>query len=145
MNHPLLDRLQTQHGVPLLELDAIAAHIQAAAPKISVLFCTEDPRRFDETLDLAVVLPQLLKSFPQRLSAAVIARSAEKAVQARYGFRTWPALVFVSAAGWHGTIEGMRNWADFVRETADILDAAPRRAPGIGVPVAAADASAACH
>ena len=46
-----------------------------------------------ETLDLAVVLPQLLKSFPQRLSAAVIARSAEKAVQARYGFRTWPALV----------------------------------------------------
>ena len=31
----------------------------------------------------------------QRLGAAVVARTAEKAVQARYGFRTWPVLVFV--------------------------------------------------
>ena len=118
---------------------------QAAAPKISVLFCTEDPRRFDETLDLAVdaaAAAEVLSAAPECSRDRAFGR---KAVQARYGFRTWPALVFMSAAGWHGTIEGMRNWADFVRETADILDAAPRRAPGIGVPVAAADASAACH
>lgn len=137
MNHPLLDRLQTQYGYPLLELDEVAAQIAAAAPAVSVLLCTEDPRRFDETLDLAIVLPELVKAFAGRLAAAVVARSAEKAVQARYGFRTWPALVFVHADGWLGTIEGVRNWQDFLHETAAILAATPRRAPGIGVPVAA--------
>lgn len=144
MKHPLIERLLTTHGYPLLDTGTLAAALIDHAPAATVLFCTEDPHRFDETLDVAVVLPELARAFDGRLRPAVIARGIEKAVQSRYGFRTWPALVFVRPEGWLGTIEGVRNWDDFLRETAAILASAPRRAPGIGIPVAGTT-DAACH
>jgi hydrogenase-1 operon protein HyaE len=41
----------------------------------------------------------------------------------------WPALVFVREGRYVGAIEGIHEWAEFQRTTAELLAAPPRHAP----------------
>lgn len=132
---PLLDRLSTELGYPLLDATGVDAFI--AEPGVSVLFFTEDPARFAETLDVAVVLPELLSAFPS-LRPAVVARSAEKALQKRYGFSRWPALVFLRDGEYLETITGIQDWSEYLQTIAGLLQAPVRRPPSIGIPVVGA-------
>ena len=58
MNSPLINRLIDELGYPLLDDDNFEGFIEQTP--ISVLFLTEDPKRFPESLDVAVILPELL-------------------------------------------------------------------------------------
>ena len=57
MNSPLINRLIDELGYPLLDDDNFEGFIEQTP--ISVLFLTEDPKRFPESLDVAVILPEL--------------------------------------------------------------------------------------
>ena len=133
MSSPLLQRLFEEYGYPEIQVSNLQEFIDG--PGVVVLFFTGDPKQNRETNDVAVVLPELVRAFDGRLRAGVVARSAEKELQARYGFRRWPALVFVQEAGYLGTITGMQNWEDYLREVQTLLDAEPREPPGFGIPV----------
>ena len=137
MSSPLVQRLIEQCHYPLLEGEALEAFIQAPGP--CVLFLTEDPARFNEVNDVAVVLPELLKVFPQ-VRAGVVARPAEKALQKRYGFSTWPALVLLRDGGWLGTLTGMHDWEVYLTRVGQLLDGPVSRPPSIGIAVSAARA-----
>lgn len=135
MSSILLDRLA--RGLDRAPLDVDAHDAFVAEPGDCVLLFTEDPKRFPESNDVAVILPELLKVFPGRLRAAVVARDAEKTLQQRYGFGTWPSLVFLREGGYLGAISGVRNWNEFVQETAELLARDPQRPPSIGIAVVA--------
>lgn len=128
-----LDRLVNHLQHPPLDVAAHDAFV--AKPGDSVLFFTEDPKRFPESNDVAVILPELMKAFPERFRAAVVAREAEKTLQKRYGFTTWPSLVFLRAGRYLGAISGVRNWDEFVQETALILEGAPGQSRAGDTPV----------
>lgn len=138
----LLQRLVAQHGfAPLGETDFDA---WAAAPGHAVVLFLEDPVRYPECWDMAVVLPELLKSLPGRLRAGLLAPQQARALQPRFGFKRWPAAVFLQDGGYVGAIEGMLDWQPFLQEMRAMLARPVSRAPSIGIAVKAADAPS-CH
>ncbi len=136
MSHPLIERLIREHGLPEVGLDEHAAFI--AEPGLSVLFFAGDPRRYRETTDVAVVLPELLKVFDGRLRAALVTREAEIELQKHYGFRQWPTLVFLRDGGYLGAISRIRNWSEYLEEIEELSRAETRRPPGFSIPVVTA-------
>ena len=134
MTHPLLEALTERHGLPRLaeaDLDGFLA-----ADRHTLLFLAGDPVKYPEALDVAVILPELVKVFAAHLQAAVMAPEAEAALQARFGFSQWPALVLLRGDDYVGTITRVRDWADYLAEIERLLRAQPARVPAVGVRVA---------
>lgn len=132
MTSPLIERLSQEYAFPTIHLTDLDGF--AADPVAGVLFLTGDPVQYPEALDVAVVLPELIKAFAGNLRPAVVAREDEKKFQLKYGFRRWPALVFVRAGGYLGVITGIQNWADYLRAVPDLLARPPEPPPGFKLP-----------
>ncbi len=80
MTSPLLARLTDDFGYQSLNADTLDAFL--VDQEHCVLFFAGDPARYPETLDVAVILPELIHELGGRLTPAVIAPDAEQA---------WPA------------------------------------------------------
>jgi hydrogenase-1 operon protein HyaE len=109
-----------------------------------VLFFAENPKQFPESDDVAMILPELVKAFEGRLQAALISRKAERRLQSRYGFNTWPALVFLRDGEYLGVINQVQNWDDYLREIQRVLDSEPARTLNFKIPVIS-ESSQGCH
>jgi len=131
--HPLVAQLATRHGFTELSVEAFDAW--ADAPGRALVVFTEDPVRYKETLDLAVIAPELLRAFAGVFRAGVLLPEAARAIAVRYGFRRWPALVFLDGGGYLGAIDGLRNWDDYLNEVALLATAPVTRPPSVGVAV----------
>ena len=105
-----------------------------------MLVFTEDPLRVRETLDIAVIVPELMRAFPGRFRVGVLLPEAARALSARYGFRRWPAFVVLNDGEHVGAVDGLRNWDEYLKEVAQLLETAPTRPPTIGIPVKTASA-----
>ena len=134
--HPLLARLEHHHGYP--ELNAEMLDDFCADPIDSVLLFAGDPAKHPETLDVAAILPELAAAFGGRLRPAFLRHQNATALQPRYGFTRWPALVFVRSGHYVGAIGGVRNWSEYLVEIERLLRSEPARAPTIGIAVSAA-------
>lgn len=121
--HPLIQRLLDECHYPLLDINNHDAFVREH--EFSVLFFSDDPSKVKESLDVAVVLPELLRAFPQ-LKAAVVDRGSETALQGRYHFVTWPALVFLRRGDFLGTIIRIQNWDDYLQQIPEILARTPQ-------------------
>ena len=143
--HPLLARLvQTTRAAVLGpgDLDAWARE-----PGAAMLVFAEDPERFKETLDLAVIVPELHASRPGAFRVALLPPAAARALAPRYGFARWPAFVMLRDGQYLGAVDGIRDWDDYLAALDRLLAAAPSRPPSVGIAVTAAgptDASS-CH
>jgi len=134
-SHPLVERLLAQPG--FVEVDAATLDAFASAPGHALLVFLEDPTRYKETLDLAVIVPEIAAAFPARFTVGVLRPEAARAVHPRYGFRRWPAVVMLKDGRYVGAVDGLRTWDDYVTEIARLLAASPARPPGIVIPVRA--------
>ena len=143
--HPLLDRFMTELDAPALDAGTFDAW--ASRPGHALAFFSEDPAVYRETLDLAVIVPELARAFPGRFRCALLPPDAARALAARYGFRRWPAVVLLRDGDYVGAIDGLRDWNVYCDELAALLAAAPRRPPSVGIPVKTAGAEPApgCH
>jgi len=128
MTTPLLEQLQTRHGLALLDADNYDNFVHGN--ETVLLFFCNDPLLFPESHDLAVILPELLKAFAGGLQAAVIGKTVERELQARFRFSGWPSLVFLRRGEYLGAITGIRDWPVYIREISAILAAAPSQPPG---------------
>ena len=137
---PLVTRLIERFGATRLDDCGFGAFV--AAPGEGVLFFTEDPQRIKETLDVAVILPEIVGAVGRRLRVGVLPPPLANAKAALYGVRRWPALVFLRDGGWLGNIEGLRDWADYVAGVNEVLAGPVRPLPPKVIPVAAAGAAA---
>lgn len=131
--HPLLAQLSSRHQIPTVDAASFDAYVDAAG-HVLVLF-TEDPVRYRETLDLAVILPELLRAFPLRMRSCVLLPEAARAIAVRYGFRRWPALVLLKDGGYVGAIDGLRDWQQYLQELGELLEAPVSRPPSVGIAV----------
>lgn len=144
VTHPLIERLCAETGAPLLDAGSFDDWARAGGRALAVF--TEDPVQYRETLDLAVIVPELALAFPQRFRTGVLLQQAARAIAPRYGFKRWPAVVLLADGQYVGAIDGLRDWQDYVDELARLLAAAPTRAPSVGIPVnAAASSISHCH
>lgn len=142
MRSPLIQALIDEHHYPVLDDDNIDTFLQSH--KDVVLFFTENPKHFPESNDVAVILPELISQFDGKLTAAVVAESAERTLHKRFAFNKWPALVFLRQGEYLGVITGVQNWADYIREFEAMLAAEPTRAPSFAIPVVT-ETSQGCH
>jgi hydrogenase-1 operon protein HyaE len=135
----LVTRLIDLHGATRLDESTFEGGI--AASGCTVLFYTEDPLRIKETLDVAVILPEIARAMPGRLRIGVLPPALALARAAHFGVRRWPALVFLRDGGWLGNIEGLRNWSEYLSEVEALLAGPVRALPPKVIPVAAAGAA----
>ena len=90
-SYPLIAQLFARHG--FAELDAGNFDAFVALPGHALLLFTEDPVRYKETLDLAVIVPELARAFPgslprRRAAAGGGARAARRATASAAGRRS---------------------------------------------------------
>lgn len=133
MPSTLIRIMLEKHAYPVLDEESIDDFL--GCHDEVVLFFSENPQQFPESDDLAVILPELVKAFAGRLSAALISQGSQHRLQARYGFGGWPALVFLRRGELLGCITQLRNWEDYLREIRQLMDAQPIKSPRIKIPV----------
>ena len=71
-SYPLIEQMFSRHGCTEVRADDVDAFL--ARPGHALLVFTEDPMRFKETLDLAVIVPQLQRAMGAR---RLVAEQAE--------------------------------------------------------------------
>ncbi len=133
MPSPLIKNMIEQYHYPVLSIDTFEAFIQSQEE--CVLFFTENPTQFPESDDVAMILPELVKEYQGRFTAAIIDQASQRELQARYGFNEWPSLVFLRQGKYLGTISRVQDWMDYLVNINQILASEPKHAPGIGIPV----------
>ena len=131
----LVDRLVTDLHYPHLT-DEHSLHSFSAQTAHAVIFLPANPQQYPETLDVAIVLPELMKVFALQLQPAVASPDLAKTLAARYAISEWPALLFLRNGEYLGVITRMRDWDVYLRKVQELLQApTPVKAPGIGIPV----------
>lgn len=121
MGHPLIERLTSELGWPLLSTeDEVLAWI--ARPGTHVLFVPGDWQRNLETADVAVILPELARAFQGRFDCAVVAGAIETEVKDSSGIYKTPSLIFYRAGACLGGIPKVRDWDDYMARIARFLD-----------------------
>ena len=133
MSHPLIQQLVDLYHYPLVTQDSHDAFIRR--PGVSVLFFAGDPKRYRDTTDVAVVLPELDKAFAGQLQPGVVAPDAERGLQLHYGFSAWPALVFLRDGDYLGAITGIQNWSEYLQQIEVLMAAQAQPLHTVKVPV----------
>lgn len=139
---PLVTSLVERHGAARLDEASFEAFV--AAPGEAALFFTEDPVRFREVTDVAVILPELAAAASRRFRIGVLPPPLANARASTYGVRRWPALVFVRGGEWLGNVEGLRDWSDYLAAVNALVEGETRPLPARVIPLAAAGAPS-CH
>ena len=146
---PLIERLVSAHGAIWLDGDNIQSW--AAGDGDRVVLLAGDPARFPEGLDVAVVLPELQRTFGRRFEMGVATREHEDAIARRYGSIRWPALVFLRDGQYITTLSGMLDWDVYVERVGEALAMPASRPPTVGIPVrqdgapAPSQSDSSCH
>jgi len=141
-SYPLVAQLFGRHG--FTRVDGANFDAFASRPGHALLLFLEDPGRFKEMLDIAVIVPELMRAFPGRFAVGVLLPEAARRFQARYGFNHWQALVMLNDGRYVGVIEGLRDWEPYVEQLTALLAAAPTRPPTVGIPVRGAAPPTGC-
>ncbi len=129
---PLIKKLIDELNYPVLNLSNIDDFL--LTHEYSVLFFTEDANRIAESNDVAVILPELVKSFPL-LNPAIIARSDEEKLKSLYGFLSWPALVFMRRNTYLDTITRVQDWGYYMEKIKQIISSAEKKSSMINIPI----------
>ena len=68
------------------------------------------------------MLPELVRAFEGRLNPGVVTDTYGDGVtlKRQYGFQRFPALVFVQASDHVGTIERIRDWAEYLTRISEM-------------------------
>ncbi len=112
MTAHLIEKLSTELNYPSATPDALPQLI--ADHPLLALFFAGDPQRYPESLDVAVVLPELVHAFDGAFQAVVVAPEHEGALREKYPFGAWPSLVFLRDGVQVATLSKMRDWADYM-------------------------------
>ena len=102
-----------------------------------MVFFAEDPKRYPESNDVVIVLPELEKTFSGLITVATVAPEDENVLSKRYGFNLWPTLVFLKDGKFVDMINRMQDWSEYMSSIPQILEKQPSRAPSIGIAVEA--------
>lgn len=121
MRSALFEKLLARPGFG--KLDASNFDEAKQQPGHLMLFCTGDPQQRPESLDLAVILPELYQAFAAQFRVGLVASDIEETVQQYYGVQQWPCLVLLRDGEYVGSIPRLRDWVEYLQEIAALLKA----------------------
>ncbi len=140
MFSPLIESMIEQYEYPIISKENLDEF--AASHEIVVLFFTENAQRFPEANDVAIILPELVKTFDGKFSAAVVAFADQRQLQMCYGFREWPTLLFLKNGEYLGVISQVQDWGYYLEEINQILASEPSKPPRVVVPISTCNSNA---
>ena len=141
--HPLFLRLMESGTCPAVTVAEFENFAGLAGD--TLVFFSEEPGKYREVLDLAVILPELVKAFAGRFRSCLLLPDDARALQPRFGFNKWPALVMLRNGEYVGAIAGLRDWNTYVTEVRSLLESGVSRPPAIGIAVHPASGQSHCH
>ncbi len=118
MTSPLIAALSERYGLPTVDETTIDAFLAPAAGEAehTLLFFTGDPASRSETLDVAVVMPEILATFQRRLRGAVVARAAETGLAPRFRVAVHPSLVVTRGGDPIAVLPKIRDWSEYMEK-----------------------------
>lgn len=137
MTNALIDRLLTDYSYPQITLDNHDDFV--ATPGLNVLFFPGNPDTVKDASDVAVILPELVNAFDQKLNPGVVTDTFGDGMKLKrqYGFTHYPALVFVRDGEYVDTLSRIQDWTHYLSKIETYFTAPVRRAPGFSIPVVA--------
>lgn len=121
--HPLLARLTAEYHYPRLDIVA-AVEAFTIRPGAHCLFIPGDPRRNLETVDAAVILPELRLAFQNLFDCAVVDDAIEADLRQQTRALKTPGFLFYRDGFYLGSIEKVRDWSDYLTRITHILQLA---------------------
>lgn len=128
MSSSLATDAARHHAMPTVDDTTVDEFLAASADRVAVLFFRGEAARWPETADIAVILPELIAAFRGRLTAAVIAGEAERALMARFGVTVCPSLALARTGRTLGVIPKIQDWSGYVARITAMLEADVRAA-----------------
>jgi len=137
MSNALIDRLITEYNYPQITIDNHDEFV--ATPGLNVLFFPGNPDTVKDASDVAVILPELVNAFDQKLNPGVVTDTFGDGMKLKrqYGFTHYPALVFVRDGEYVDTLSRIQDWTHYLSKIETYFTAPVRRAPGFSIPVVA--------
>lgn len=129
----LVQNMIDQYDYPVLNEDSLDGFLERHDDV--VLFFTEALKPLPETDDVAMILPELVKEYRGRFAPAVIEKFNHRNLQLKYGFTSWPTLVFLRNGDYLGSISGVQDWQDYLAEINNILASEPTNPPAYKLPM----------
>ena len=139
---PVVTQLVTKHQAQWIDSGNLDSWLQRQHGDY-VMLLAGDPGRVPESLDVAVVLPELRRSsvaHGKSFEWAVASPVTEDALARKFGSQRWPALVFFRDGHYVTTVSGMHDWKEFVDLVMQALSSPLSRPPSVGIPVVRSDA-----
>lgn len=118
---PLIERLTSELDYLVLTPENHQAVVESN-PNL-VLFFHGNPKLYPESLDVAVILPELVKQFEGQFVPAVVSEEHDSFFKQRYSFTAWPSLVFVKNGLMIGAISKVQDWAVYIEQIQALLAA----------------------
>lgn len=122
-------RLESRHGFQRCH---DAGDLPQTGP--ALLLLTDDPLRFPEVLDAAVILPEAVQGQSPAPRCLVADPAASAALGPAYGAPRAPAVVFLRDGQYLGSLNGIRDWGEYQAEVTRLL-AGPAQPKPISIPV----------
>ena len=117
--HPAFARLFGAEGFRLLKEEDLGLLTKAEGMQLAVF--ADDPNRMKETIDIAVIAPEIRRALGSAVAGAWFSETARgRAMAARYGIRRLPAVALFRAGVDLGAAEGLMNWDAYLKQLADI-------------------------
>jgi hydrogenase-1 operon protein HyaE len=135
----LLDKLVKEAGV--IDLDLAQFQTFTDGTGFAVVLLTEEPDTAPESWDMAVIFPELLNEI--EVSSGVMHPENSRIIASRFSLGRLPALLFFRDGEYIGSLEGLRDWSDFIAEVANILKSPARALPAKSIAISATSSS--CH
>ncbi|MDR2239854.1 MAG: hypothetical protein LBE33_05370 [Zoogloeaceae bacterium] len=107
------------------EVDAEGLDAWAAGHEHAVMLPLENPARYPELADIAVILPEILRQFASGAFAVAFGSpQSTAALSERFAVHRHPALIFFRRGQYIGTLTGLHDWTGYLREFARLREQA---------------------
>jgi len=130
MPSAIIENMLKNNDLPFVTADNYSDFINSA--DAVVLFFCENPDRYPESNDVAMVLPEIIKEFPG-MRGGIVERTFERELQSQFDFTRWPALAFFSKGQYRGNMTGIQNWDDYTQQIPAFINDSTTAIPAINL------------
>lgn len=118
MSRAVLDHLTGPCGCPLLDQAGAESFLSDPSPALLLFLGDVEQRR--ESVDVAIVMRELIAAYQGRLRVGLVRRDAEAALKPRFGIKQIPSVVAVAKGETQALLPNILDWSAY-RDAVDAL------------------------